>query len=93
MNSVKLSARMTPNACASLSHRKTDARAAPTSPMCPKPAMGIRSPGAEMAAASMAASPASVTMTIGMTAAYSVMFIVGCSEPARSASPTVAYPE
>ena len=75
MKSAKLSARMTPNACASRPQRKTDATAAPTRPMWPNPAIGMRSPGLVIAAASIAARPARVTMTIGMTAAYSLMFI------------------
>ncbi len=69
MKSAKLSDRTTPKLWASLPQRKTDARAAPPSPIRPKPAIGMRSPRWRNASASMAAQPARTTMTIGMMAA------------------------
>ncbi len=68
MKRAKLSERMTPMLRASLFQRQTDAIAAPTSPIRPSPAIGIRSPGCRNASASMAAIADSATMTSGMMA-------------------------
>jgi hypothetical protein len=45
---------------------EAEAIAAPTSPMRPSPAIGMRSPGCRNASASIAAAAESVTMTMGM---------------------------
>ena len=63
MKSAKLSARMTPKLLRSVSQRKTDATAAPTRPIRPSPAIGMRSPGWRNASASIAAAPASATIS------------------------------
>ena len=68
MNSAKLSARTTPKLCASVSQRKQDATAAPTRPISPSPAIGMRSPGWRKASASIAAMADRTTISIGMVA-------------------------
>ena len=73
MKSAKLSARMTPPMTPALwtsrSHRNTDATAAPTVPIRPKPSIGMRSPGRRIASAIIAAIADSAMIVIGMMAA------------------------
>src|SRR2546423_2955668 len=69
MNRAKLSAWTTPKLCASVFQRKYDAAAAPTRPIRPSPAIGMRSPGCRNASASMAAVADKTTIRIGMMAA------------------------
>src|SRR5262245_12432256 len=60
-----------------LSHSRMDATPAPTRPIAPRGAIGMRSPGSRKASATMAAMAAATTHAMGMIALSECQFIAG----------------
>src|SRR5207247_10269754 len=90
-NRPKLSANTTPKLEVLWFQSSTAETAAPTRPMAPSGPIGIRSPGARNASATMAASAAAVTQDIGTMALsapnYIIQFLAGDIRDARGAPP------